>query len=88
MDGLGNYVIQPGAIEQVMGMENNPIKFDYTYTKRSLKRAPDIFYTLTYLGSISTRNYSRIAWDMYPQGRYQPINLLRPSTELIGTNKQ
>ena len=48
LDILGNYVIRPGAIEQVTVVTNHIMTFRYTYFKRSLNNPPDVFYKLTH----------------------------------------
>ena len=42
MDGLGNYIICIGSIEQVLEINNNSTALGYTYTKRRLKKPPEM----------------------------------------------
>ena len=88
LDGLGNYVIWPGNIEQVLMMANNLINFGYTYTKKSLKRTPYIVYTLIHISCLFTQTSSRLALALELRGRYWFLNRLILSTAFTGTNNQ
>ena len=61
--GLGNYVILPGEIEQVLVMTNNIMTLGYTYAKLRLNNTPDIIYKLTHIGHLITWTPSRLSWD-------------------------
>ena len=52
MNGLGNYVIRPGEIEQVLVMNNNITKLGYTYAKRRIKNPPDIFCKISHTNGL------------------------------------
>ena len=68
--GLGDYVIHPGAIEQVMVMTNNIITLGYNYSKGRINNPPNIFYKLTHTVQLIVWIPSRLAWTPALRGRY------------------
>ena len=63
MEGMGDYFIRPGAIEQVLVITNTNMNLDYNYAKLSLENPPDIFCKLTHTIRIITWITSKFAWN-------------------------
>ena len=85
---LGHYVICPGAIEQVMVMNNNIMTLGYTYYKHRIKNPPESFCKISYIGRLIAWISSCLDYNMVIQGR--DWFLLRPGlpTVFTGTNNQ
>ena len=49
---LGNYIICPGVIEQVVVMNINLTTLGHTYSIFRINKIPDIVFTLTHLGQL------------------------------------
>ena len=77
LDGLGHYVILPGAIGQVLATTNNIMTLGYTYAKQRLKKPPENFLKFWHIGRIIAWIPSRLAWNTSLRGRDR--SLLRPS---------
>ena len=60
LDGLGNYIIFPGSMEQLLVMTTNLNTLGYTYATRRLKKPPDILGIL-----------QRITHPLYPRERHR-----------------
>ena len=54
LDRLGHYIIQTGAIEQVLVMARNLMTFGYTTDKFRFNTPLDIVYTLTHIGRLAS----------------------------------
>ena len=43
MDGLGHYIIRPGAVAHILNVTNNIMALGYAYVKHRIKKPPGIF---------------------------------------------
>ena len=85
--GSGNYVIQPGAIEQILVMTTKLTTLSYSYNICRIKNPPIIFFTINHFRRLITWVPSRLAWAIDFWGRHQYLNIIIPSTLFTGTEK-
>ena len=88
LDGLGHYVILPGAIEQVLVTTKNITTLGYTYSKLRLKKHPGIFYKLTHTGRLIAWTPLILAWTLALRGRDLYLQRPIPPTTFSRTNNQ
>ena len=61
LTGLVHYLIQPGAVDQVMVMTTSLVDMSYTYTICRMKKTPDIIVSTINLVWLSTWTTSSIS---------------------------
>ena len=71
LDRLGNYVIHPGVVANILVMKSNIMTLRYTYAKRGIKNPSDFSQKNAHIRQIIVWIPSRLAWTPALLGRDQ-----------------
>ena len=85
LTGLGQYLIQPGEVDQVMLMTTILVDIGYNYSRYRHNNTPDIIFLVFNLVWLSTWTTSIISCNLAVWGIYHYLNSIYHTTDITGT---